>query len=269
MSQMNLLLIRTLWGILDNTQTQDPIHWERIFEKLKSEGYSGVETSVGPFFPFAGKEDILKSLLKKYDMSLVSQVHTCGYPVSSRKVEDHVASFRKYVREAKQLGAIFVNSHSGSDSWTMEENIKFFESCLQIEKEEGIKVVHETHRRRVLYNPWTTREVLKRLPYLKVNADLSHWVVVSERCFDEKYDDDWPEIINLVAKHCHFIHARVGYAEGPQISDPRAPEFASDVEYHEKWWEIIWKAQEVRGEKVTYIEPEFGECFSLIDDFVN
>ena len=69
---------------------------------------------------------------------------------------------------------------------------------------------------------------------MKVNADLSHWVVVGERCYDETYDDDWSEILELVAGRCHLIHARVGYSEGPQVPDPSAKEYASDLEYHEK-----------------------------------
>ena len=27
----------------------------------------------------------------------------------------------------------------------------------------------------------------------------------------------WPEVLDLVSEHCHFIHARVGHAEGPQV----------------------------------------------------
>lgn len=54
-----------------------------------------------------------------------------------------------------------------------------------------------------------TRDILKHVPELKITADLSHWVCVCERTFDEKYDDDWPEILAAVAANCYLIHARV------------------------------------------------------------
>jgi hypothetical protein len=40
---------------------------------------------------------------------------------------------------------------------------EFFQEVLQIEKEIGIPVFHETHRRRVFYNPWTTRDILLKV----------------------------------------------------------------------------------------------------------
>jgi len=254
---MKLKLTRTLWGILD-FNTIEPWTWEPLFQKLKGEGYQAIETSVGPFWPFAGHDDTFKTLMAKYGFDFVGQLHTCDYPVSSRKVEDHLTSYRNYVERAKALGAVFVNAHSGSDSWSIDEAVYFYEKTLEIDKAVGITVLHETHRRRVFYNPWTTRDVLKRVPTLKLNADFSHWAVVGERIFDETYDDDWPGILSLIAPNIELVHARVGYAEGPQVPDPRAPEYQVELEAHEKWWKAIWAAQAKNGKEVMYVEPEFG-----------
>jgi len=254
---MKLKLVRSMWGVLE--PEPNPNSWSSLFDKLKMEGYSAIECPVGPYFGFRGYENLFKELLKKYGFEYVAQVHTCGYPVSSNKVEDHLSHFRQGLKDAKSLGAIFVNSHSGTDTWTFEQAKKFFESCLKIESEEGIKVVHETHRRRVLYNPWVTRDLLKALPELKVNADLSHWAVVSERLFDDPCDSDWwPETIEMVANRCHFIHARVGYSEGPQVPDPSASEYSNELKSHEKWWSQIWDSQAKRGQEFSYVEPEHG-----------
>ena len=58
------------------------------------------------------------------------------------------------------------------------------------------------------------------LAKLRINADLSHWCCVCEKVFDaaDPRDDWWPPVLAMVAKHCHFIHCRVGHAEGPQVS---------------------------------------------------
>jgi hypothetical protein len=67
------------------------------------------------------------------------------------------------VKKAKEWDAYFINSHTGYDGWNEQERIRFFEKILEIEKAEGVTVSHETHRRRVLYNPWVTRDLLLRV----------------------------------------------------------------------------------------------------------
>jgi hypothetical protein len=85
----------------------------------------------------------------------------------------------------------------------------------------GVPIVHETHRQRLLYSPYSTAELLAlpELKALKVNADLSHWCCVCEHVFDgaSPRDDFWPATLALVAAHCEFVHMRVGYEEGPQV----------------------------------------------------
>jgi hypothetical protein len=66
------------------------------------------------------------------------------------------------------------------------------------------------------------------------------------------------EIIRLCAEHCIHIHARVGYEEGPQVPDPRAPEYERHLAAHERWWSMIWDAQEKRGVTESTLTPEFG-----------
>jgi len=257
---MKLRIVRPMWGVLDNTIAEDrnPNKWEFVFSKLQSEGVWGIEFVIGPMNPFEGQMETFKILLKKYNLHVIGQLHTCSYPIHSRKLEDHIEWFRKYLREAKSWDAVFVNSHSGVDGWSFEESVNFFQKALQIEKEEGILVVHETHRQRILYNPWITRDILTKLPDLKVNADLSHFVVVCERLLDDTLDPEWPGILELIAKRCFFIHARVGYAEGPQVPDPSANEYSDALNAHEKWWKRIWSIQNTRNDSFAYVEPEFG-----------
>ena len=53
--------------------------------------------------------------------------------------------------------------------------------ALEIEKELQIPIVHETHRRRIFWNPFQLRDLLKEnslLRSLKINLDISHWVCV-------------------------------------------------------------------------------------------
>jgi len=92
------------------------------------------------------------------------------------------------------------------------------------------------------------------VPELKLTADLSHWVCVCERLLESSEID----IVKKIAPRVHHIHARVGYEEGPQVPDPRAPEWKAHVEAHEQWWKIIWETQFSSGMKTTTVTPEYG-----------
>ena len=58
-------------------------------------------------------------------------------------------------------------------------------------------------------------------------------------------------------KLANHIHARIGHQEGPQVSDPRAPEWATAADAHFAWWDTVLKRKKERGEEMTIL-TEFG-----------
>jgi hypothetical protein len=50
----------------------------------------------------------------------------------------------------------------------------------------------------------------------------------------------------------------VGYEEGPQVPDPRAPEYESHLNAHERWWKMVWDAQLARNQQVSTLTAEYG-----------
>ena len=98
------------------------------------------------------------------------------------------------------------------------------------------------------------REVLHEVPDLKVTCDFSHWCVVSERLLL----DEEPEILELMAKHAFHVHARVGYTQGAQVPDPRAPEYAAELASHERWWSVLATLMAKRGFSEMTMTPEAG-----------
>ncbi len=55
-----------------------------------------------------------------------------------------------------------------------------------------------------------------------------------------------------------FCAKRVGYDHGPQVPDPRAPEWLPYVEGFEVWWDKIWEAQKGKGDKHSTMTCEHG-----------
>jgi hypothetical protein len=218
---MKLKIFKALWG-MEGTL-------EERFKRIAEAGYDGVEGH-------AGRQEarIFRRLLDKYHLDYIHMIFTGG--------PDHEASFAKDLEFAAKLKPLQVTAHSGKDSMTEQQGRKFFKSALQVEKELGLTVAHETHRGRILYNPWVTARLLEELPDLKVTADLSHWCVVTGSLLEDIH-----------------IHGRVGYSEGPQVPDPRAPEYQTHLKRHEGWWKAIVDRQlkEKKRKAITFT-PEFG-----------
>jgi len=115
-----LRLAKTLWGV---PEADDPDLWDELFARIKAEGFDGVEAIT---LTWRTDRDRFVSLLKKHGLQLICQIHTSGGDLdpatgyvycSSNKLHDHLASFVKLTAEAKALGAVLINSHSGHDSW--------------------------------------------------------------------------------------------------------------------------------------------------------
>lgn len=233
---MELHLMRHLWGVSDS--------WEQVFPKFKAAGYVGIDALP----PGPDDVDRFRQLLDEYGFAYILQVLTTG-----DTVEEHVASFREQAEAGHVLEPLLIGCHGGRDAWSEDESAQFFEQVLEIEQALGIPVGHETHRGRILYNPWVTSRILDHFPELKLVCDFSHWTCVAERLLH-----DQTAIIRQCAERCIHVHARVGYAEGPQVPDPRASEYSSCLEAFEHWWDLIWDAQEARGVETSTLTPEYG-----------
>ena len=134
--------------------------------------------------------------------------------------------------------------------------MRFFEQALALAQpmeRAGVMVLHETHRTRALFAPNVTARLLRQFAELKLTSDLSHWCVVCESMLDNQQAD-----VALACARTFHIHGRVGYEEGPQVPDPRAPEWASHVAKHEQWWKATLATQKKAGREVMTFMTEFG-----------
>ncbi len=233
---MKLLPVRHLWGVTEPYRT--------AFKKFHEQGYEAIEVSL--LYSAEPKEKLI-SLIKELTMQWIPMIFTHG-----KTVAEQVQSFREQVEDVAIANPLLINAHSGRDAFSRSEASEFYRAALKIEKAVGIPIAHETHRSRTFFNPWITRDVLLEFPDLKLCCDYSHWVTVCERLLDEE------DILRLCAERCLHVHARVGYEQGPQVPDPRAPEYQLYVDAHERWWDMIWDAQHKAGRAFSTLTPEFG-----------
>jgi len=173
-------------------------------------------------------------------------------PASSVSVERHRQDFRTQVRRALEANALFCSCLVGSDSWPLGVAVDFLGDALAFGKSAGAELSFETHRSRPTFHPWLTAELLRALPELHLTCDFSHWCVVCERLPDDE------AALGLAISRARHVHARVGYAQGPQVPDPRAPEYEAELLAHEGWWRRIAVAAAERGQAFLSVTPEFG-----------
>lgn len=69
--------------------------------------------------------------------------------------------------------------------------------------------------------------------------------------------DDQPETVALALDRTEHIHARIGHQEGPQVNDPRAPEWKLAFETHLAWWDKVVELKVKEGKPITLL-TEFG-----------
>jgi len=268
-----LRLVKTLWGI------DDPISPE-LFQSIKKEGYHGVEVIRLTWLDESSR-NLLVDSLNAADLGCVTQIHTAGGYIDGGEyiycgaydVEAHLTDFIKQLEECKNLlGRVkrggFVNVHAGVDAWSNEEALQFLEFCFAEIKHTApdITVVFETHRQRIFGSPFQTRALLaipslSESKYLKLNADLSHWYCACERVFnpaEEDRDKWWPGVLALVASRCAYIHARFGWAQGPQMADPSARECEKERNLQIEIWKELVKGQTEKGLRDIFVSPEYG-----------
>jgi len=242
---MKLKVFKAAWGMDGD--------WEDKLKKIKEAGYDGVETPM----PSVEEESRFRELLDEYGLELILHVYTEGAKDAGGKIrhtaDAHIASLEALVERAVAFRPLLINAQSAKDSMLYEEQIAFFRHALALEKRIGIPLGHETHRGRATFTPWNTARLLHDLPELHLVADFSHWCNVCESMLH-----DQEENIALAVKQSIHIHARVGYEEGPQVPDFRAPEYAYALERHEQWWDAVFRARRAAGSSVVTVTPEFG-----------
>lgn len=220
---------------------------DQFCAKAKGEGYDGIEV----WWPTeAPDQDELFSALEKHQLEV-------GFlaGASSSDFRSHLDAFRTMIDAAahnKRKRPLYINCHSGRDYFEPDQGKAFIDHTIALSAATGIRISHETHRSRLLYATTAARQYLQMAPGLRITLDISHWCNVHE-----SFLDDQAATINAVLQRVDHIHARVGHPEGPQVSDPRAPEWAHAVEKHFGWWDQVVQFKKQKGERLTVL-TEFG-----------
>ena len=235
---MKLIFGKSKWEMWD-----DPL--EDFLERVAASGFEATEIYLGSLRESPAE---IARLHASHGLRLIGQILTQG-----QSCQEHIESLESQFEFAAQCEVALINSHTGRDIFSFEENLQIFRRATQLSQSSGLPLLIETHRGRPTYSAIETRKYLEALPEMRLTADFSHWMVVHESGLA-----DQRETVELAITRADYIHARVGYAEGPQIPDPRAPEWQHAVTTHLGLWQQIIDQHKKDGKEILYITPEFG-----------
>ena len=238
-TNLQLKILATNWGF-DGTLKE-------YITKVKQEGYDGIET----WWPMDEKE--LNELAELLDKNSLRAGFLCG--AQDINYTEHFNFFKKMVDAAATntlIKPLYINCHSGRDYFSYEQNKTFIDHTIALSKKTGIKILHETHRSRIMYSAPAGRNYFDKIADLRITFDVSHWCNVSESLLANQ-----PDTIKIAIERTDHIHARIGHPEGPQVNDPRAPEWKDALDAHLAWWDKIVELKKASGELITFL-TEFG-----------
>ncbi|MET0298534.1 MAG: hypothetical protein ABW036_02200 [Flavitalea sp.] len=244
---MELKVLCTRWGSAN-------LSMEEFIEKVLEAGYDGIDTWLPESY---NDRELLMKLTEQHKLLVVIQQHQAA----GNTIDSFCDDFRTHLNEAGSYSPYLINSHSGRDFFSLEDQQRVLDVADEFSASRGIPVSHETHRGRIGYAPWNAIQHFTTRKDMKVTADISHWVCVTESLLEE-----FREALDSLVKRTAHIHARVGFAQGPQIPDPTAPHWKTEVDFHVAFWKRIFayrikkKLADSKGIEKEFITitPEFG-----------
>jgi sugar phosphate isomerase/epimerase len=234
-----LIILATNWGYQGSLDT--------FCGEAKKAGYDGIEV----WWPTEQKaQQELFTALEKHGLQVG---YLCaGYDSDYTKHAQQFETALKAATGNNKIKPLYINCHSGRDYFSFEQNSALIDMTLRLSKQSGIPVYHETHRSRMLFAAHIAQRFIEAKPELRLTLDISHWCNVHETLLQ-----DQATTVAKALERASHVHARIGHPEGPQVNDPRAPEWENAVKAHFGWWDEVVKRHQAAGKPLTFL-TEFG-----------
>jgi sugar phosphate isomerase/epimerase len=224
------------------------LEWPVFIEKIKRAGYDGIEWGIGKEIPPSEIESVLR-LADQHGVKIIAQ----HYDTTEADYSQHFDQYGSWLKKIAPYNFLKINSQTGRDFFSFNQNSALIKLA-------GDKVIHETHRGKFSFAAHFTKDYLEKIPALRLTLDISHWFNVAE-----SFLADQQSAVALSVMRTSHIHARVGFTQGPQVPDPRDPNWLFAVEEHLKVWDRIVKIKRDTSNSTSNdtgndltITPEFG-----------
>jgi sugar phosphate isomerase/epimerase len=243
---MEIKYLCTYWGSED-------LCAKAFLDKVLSNGFDGVEINFPEDPQFV--DEFMSELERIRKTSHPDFIFIAQQVLSNEK--ETVAAYIERLTERLHflvgLKPNAINSHTGKDFFDFEANLNILHLTEEIATKASIPIWHEIHRGRFSFHLKTLLDYLAVFPELKLIADFSHFCVVSESDLS-----DQQELLTRIYPNIKHIHARIGFAQSPQVNHPFAPEWQTQLDQYTTWWKEIIHCHAQNGAAYFTITPEFG-----------
>lgn len=222
------------------------LSWKELAQRAKDAGYDGIETDI-PESP--AEQEALFDALARFNLKMVAQ----HWETMDPRFDVHARLYEQRLQHLAAAKPWCINSHTGRDFFTSEENGKLIALAALIETTFNVPVYHETHRGRFSFAAHVTLDYFRRHPGLRITWDVSHWIVVAESLLADQQD-----AVDTAAAHTGHIHARVGHPQGSQVADPVLQQWEEVLAVHLAYWDKAVAAAQAEGRSQLGFTPEFG-----------
>ncbi|MEO6134121.1 MAG: hypothetical protein ABIP35_03145 [Ginsengibacter sp.] len=236
---MKIKILSPLWG-------HEHMNQPDFLDKIRVAGYDGFDMWL-PENTQLKKQ--LFDYLQRHEMYIVTHQHQA----SGTTFRDFKISFQKHLSICAEPKPLLINSHTGRDYFSLEQNLELIDIASEFSAKNGVAVVHETHRGRLGYCPQMTDQIFTANKNFMITADFSHWV-----CVTESFLENFSGILDEAILRTRHVHARIGFEEGPQVPDPRATEWKYAVDYFLSWWDSIVNVNAKLNCRILPFTTEFG-----------
>ena len=216
-----------------------------FLEKAARDGFDAAEIYL-PARPEPPVE--IRRLCAAAGLKLVAQIATEG-----RTPDEHRRSLEALYARAAAAEPLLVNCQTGRDHFAIEDSVRPLRARPgPVGSGRRAAPPRDPPRPRALHRA-SAAAFLAAVPALRLTADFSHWF-----CVHESDLADQPGAVAAAVAASDHVHARVGFAEGPQVGDPRGEAFAPWLALHLELWRRIVAARARDGKPFLTITPEFG-----------
>lgn len=146
-SNINIKYFCSWWGL-------DHLGIEGMLFKIKDSGFDSVEIGI-PFEKEKSKE--LKILLDKYKLEVIAYQYQ-----ADGDFEEYKKCFSASLLSATEFKPLFVNSHTGKDFWSVEQNLELVDIASDIEEQSGVEILHKTYRKHFLFSTFKCKQYFEK-----------------------------------------------------------------------------------------------------------
>ncbi|WP_188746328.1 sugar phosphate isomerase/epimerase family protein [Parapedobacter defluvii] len=234
------------------------IPWQDFMDRVQAAGYDGIEYAIDTSVSMQ-ELDMVWELADKRNLRLIAQ----HYGTDAADFGEHRDIYGCWLERLLAYPMAKLNSQTGKDWFTFDQNMELLALSGDMAGKADASVVHETHRGKFSFAAHVTERYLQKMPNLRLTLDASHWCNVAESLLE-----DQSRALHRAIGRTDHIHARIGYAQGPQVPDPRCPEWREARQVHLDWWDRVAKLKSGEGSVLT-VTPEFGPFPYMVHSPVN